>query len=136
LEIKGSISPPDPRFSHFQQPFKFEDAIGNVYPIPLEYGFEQFKANIEFKLKGTLIHDNIMNGDYELCTATDGNYAISPTNYTTLRPGTSIVMRMTLIDSIVISDWGSGGNPFSSDGVRRPFSWIGISHFPLSPARA
>jgi hypothetical protein len=39
LSVRSRLSEPDTRHTWFQEPMRFEDAYGRVWPIPVEYDY-------------------------------------------------------------------------------------------------
>lgn len=84
----------DTRWTFFQTPYFFEDALGRTYPIPSEFNVGLMRAIIKGQFSEMPGYRQVLLGNYELFKTRDSQQVISATTY--LRPGTAITMAILL----------------------------------------
>jgi hypothetical protein len=99
LEIRSSLTGPDPRFSWFQVPVKVEDALGRIFPVPSEYSFSELECIIRMKFANSPGYDEVMAGNYELSNRKNSKHVLSDDGSVSLLPGMSIVMAI-IVDQV------------------------------------
>ena len=108
-KLQTSIPSPETRHSWFQEPIRFEDALGRVIPIPSEYNWEVSTSlpfiklfpyrhfvlqMVEAIIRAQFIHvggyEEISADDYELFNTLDSSQIISLAGNEMIMPGLSI----------------------------------------------
>ena len=51
LSLRSNLSGPDTCHIWFQEPMRFEDAYGRVWPIPVEYDFAMMEGALQGKFR-------------------------------------------------------------------------------------
>jgi len=92
LEIRSSLTGPDPRFTWYQVPVKVEDALGRVFPVPSEYSFLELEGIIRMKFANSPCHEEVIAGNYELSNSKNSKHVLTGDDSVALLPGMSIVM--------------------------------------------
>ncbi|MCJ1261586.1 hypothetical protein MMC22_001451 [Lobaria immixta] len=104
---------PDTQHTWFQQPVKFEDALGRVIPVPSEYNWgvsvlpastisavltssQKINAIILDQFKVGPGHDKVLCGEYELFNTFDTRQILSGSELETLVPGMNVTMAFTI----------------------------------------
>lgn len=94
-QMQSSSRSPDLRFTWVQEPIKFEDAFGRIFPIPSELCMERVRAIIWAQFSESLARQKVSSGEYELFNSLDSAQILAhPEDQ--LRPGTSITMAMVI----------------------------------------
>ena len=103
----------DTQHTYFQQPVKFEDALGRVLPVPSEYGWgvnfsclplrsngayfmQKINAIILDQFSASPGHEKVLSGEYELFNSIDTKQTLSPSEIGTLIPGMSVTMAFVI----------------------------------------
>jgi hypothetical protein len=102
LEIRLSL-PVDTRWTFFQAPYAFEDALGYRYPIPSEYDFESIQNIIKYRLRQSPAYREVVLGNYELFNTQNPKQVMSAHMLTP--PGTAITMAILLNKPNIPSDY-------------------------------
>ena len=84
----------DTRWTYFQRPYIFQDALGFTTPIPAEYDFELIKTIIKHKFKDRPGYRQVLLGNYEIFETQHPSHLISADTHIT--PGTAITMAILL----------------------------------------
>lgn len=84
----------DTRWTFFQSPHIFEDALGRVYPIPSEYDIDLIRTIIKNKFRQLPGYRQILLGNYELFKTRNTRHLISERTY--IQPGATISMAILL----------------------------------------
>lgn len=100
LELRGTLSAPDTRWTFFQDPLILEDALGAKFPVPSEYDFSLVNVIIQKRFEKGPGSKSVQLGNYELVQARSGGRVLS--EQTKLRPGTSVIMAILIEPPI---DW-------------------------------
>lgn len=87
---------PDLHHTWFQQPIKFEDALGRVLPVPSEYNLGKINAIILDQFRVGPGHDKVSCGEYELFNSIDARQPLSDPELEMLIPGMSITMAFVI----------------------------------------
>lgn len=97
--------PPDVRWTFFQDPIIFEDALGRKFPVPSEYDYSLLSAIIKHKFRDGPGSAQVAAGDYEVMDSKDRLRTLSADSL--LRPGCSITMAILVgRSSALLSDEG------------------------------
>lgn len=80
------------RYTWFQAPVKFEDALGRVFPIPSEFDWLKIEGIILAHFSTGPGHAKVAAGEYELFDPLDSSGVISKSSFDGLRPGMSLTM--------------------------------------------
>ncbi|KAH6723505.1 hypothetical protein BKA61DRAFT_727393 [Leptodontidium sp. MPI-SDFR-AT-0119] len=86
----------DSKYTWFQQPLRFEDAVGRVVPIPVEYGWSTAEAVVRGQFSSGPGHDKVFAGEYEIFYTEDSSKLVTKDTWQLLRPGTYITMAMVI----------------------------------------
>jgi len=86
----------DTRWTHFQAPVKFEDALGRIYPVPSEYTVNELKVLIRYKFREGPGFSEVEDGQYELIDGRNRKSIISAGTPVQLLPGQELVMSIVL----------------------------------------
>lgn len=118
--VKNHTSPsPNLQHTWFQEPIRFEDALGRIIPIPSEYNWGVYSSYVNLAYRAltqiqkleAIIRDQFSNGpgstkvlsaEYELFHTNNSSELISRSNFESLTPGMSITM------AIIIGQYGEG----------------------------
>ncbi|CZR68054.1 uncharacterized protein PAC_17953 [Phialocephala subalpina] len=92
LEIRSSLTGPDPRFTWYQVPVKVEDALGRIFPVPSEYSFSELEGIIRMKFANSPCHGEVIAGNYELSNSKNSKHVLTGDDSIPLLPGMSILM--------------------------------------------
>ncbi|KAF2734844.1 hypothetical protein EJ04DRAFT_227440 [Polyplosphaeria fusca] len=84
----------DTRWTFFQAPYVFKDALGRVYPIPSEFDFDLIRTIIKGRFWQKPGYRQVLLADYELLTTRDTRQVISANTY--LWPDATISMAIVL----------------------------------------
>ncbi|CZR59947.1 uncharacterized protein PAC_09842 [Phialocephala subalpina] len=95
--------PPRPNASRtwFQDPVRFEDALGRVLPIPSEYGWSKVHAIIADQFSAGPGSNKVKAGEYLLFNSLDSSKILLQPHTESLIPGMSITM------ALIIGRYGS-----------------------------
>ncbi|KAF2756394.1 hypothetical protein EJ05DRAFT_501898 [Pseudovirgaria hyperparasitica] len=86
----------DLKHTHFQAQFIFEDASGNILPLPPELGWRGMNAIVKDRYLTGPGHRKIAAGEYELFHTRDRNQLITSDTYPLLPPGSRITMSLII----------------------------------------
>jgi hypothetical protein len=84
----------DTRWTYFQAPYRVEDALGRVFPVPSEYDYGALESIIRYKFREGAGASDISLGNYELFKTNKRSETITGASY--LKPGTEIMMAVIL----------------------------------------
>lgn len=97
LELRFSQPTADTRWTFFQSPVRFEDALGRVFPVPSEYSFEELELLIKHRFKEGPGREQVEAGDYELFNQKNSKQTISSSSFLkTLLPGMRVNMAILI----------------------------------------
>jgi hypothetical protein len=94
----------DARWTHFQNPYRLEDALGVIHAIPSEISYEELENMITGKFRQGAGSEDVGAGNYELFRTKNRSQLITADTYSNLRPGTEITMAIVLSTIIPGSD--------------------------------
>ena len=94
-EIQKSSVSPDLRFTWVQEPVRFEDAFGRIFPIPSEYSWAKVEAIICAQFSELLAYKKVSSREYELFNSMNSSQCLGQATGE-LRPGLSITMAMVV----------------------------------------
>ena len=92
LEIRSSMTRIDTALTWYQQPVRFEDALGRVIPVPSEYSFGDLRAIVKNRFDHGPGASCVNRGEYEFFNARNTRQTFSLTATTMLSPGMFITM--------------------------------------------
>ena len=92
LHTQTRLPPPDHRFTWFQEPVKFEDALGRVLPIPSEYNYGMVTAIIRDQFRSGPGHRLVLAKQYELFDVRNAASSITNEQWAGFLPGAHIKM--------------------------------------------
>jgi hypothetical protein len=95
-----------PNISHtwFQEPMRFEDPYGRIWPIPVEYNYMMVEGLVRGKFKSGRGKSLVERDQWQLFESTNTKHIFSPENWEPI-PGMKITM--------VISDDNSANSPLT-----------------------
>ena len=96
LRSQTSLPFPDLRHTWFQDPVKFEDALGRIIPIPSEYDHAKVFAIIREQFKTGPGRRKVLNQEYELFNVQNSGRKITEQAWTGFLPGASIKMAVVI----------------------------------------
>lgn len=96
LELRASDRPIDTRFTYFQDPVRFEDVLGRVFPFPSECSIEALDTEIKARFKQGPGKAEVMAEAYEIANAKDSKQVLTVADEATLLPGMSITMAIVV----------------------------------------
>ena len=99
LDIHSSMTPINTAFTWYQQPVRFEDALGRIIPVPSEYSFGDLRAIIKYRFDHGPGASCVDRGEYELFNAKNTRQTFSLTATTMLSPGMFITMAVLFENS-------------------------------------
>lgn len=101
LEIKASIATVDTRFTFFQAPLAFEDALSVKFPIPSEWDYGMVESHIQYRFREGIGSEDVKVGNWELFKTKNSKDIISP--HTRLLPGLEITMAI-IVSTLALND--------------------------------
>ena len=96
LRWQTDLPYPDLRHTYFQDPVKFEDALGRILPIPSEYDFCKVSAIIREQFKHGPGHRKVIANQYELFNARYSDSQLTRDNWTHFLPGAYVKMAVVV----------------------------------------
>lgn len=113
-QMQASKNRPELRFTWFQEPVKFEDALGRIFPIPSEYNgrvrhrimptqqlsiadcqcFQKVEAIMLDQFRDGIGYQKVSTGNYELFNSLDSSQIVTLSEDECLTPGLAITMAM------------------------------------------
>jgi hypothetical protein len=97
LEIRSALSAvPDTRLTFFQDPVRFEDALGRMTLFPSEFSVDDLEAIVERRFQEGPGKQHVQAGDYELCNTRNTRQVISASNGVGLLPGMNVRMAIVI----------------------------------------
>ncbi|KAF2835247.1 hypothetical protein M501DRAFT_942486 [Patellaria atrata CBS 101060] len=101
-DIQTSGPVPNLQYTWFQEPVRFEDAMGRVFPVPSEYTWGKLRAVLVEQFRNGPGYEKVLAGEFELFNSMDSTQDISGhEDSETLIPG----MRITMAIIIGQYDW-------------------------------
>jgi hypothetical protein len=82
----------DTRWTHFQNPYRLEDALGITHAIPSEIPYDELEHMIRGKFRQGAGSRDVDEGNFELFRTKNKSQTITANTYSYLRPGTEITM--------------------------------------------
>ena len=92
--MHDTLPPVDFKHTWFQEPIRFEDALGRLLPVPAEYSWSKLEAIILDQFRTGPGHDKVFAGEYELFDSNDPTLVL--TSDTPLRPALSVTMSIVV----------------------------------------
>lgn len=125
LEIRANNMLIDTKRTYFQAPFRVEDALGRIWPVPSEYSANDLHAIVQSKFLGQPGEGEIKAGNYELFQHQDSKKIIVADRGITLLPGMHITMAVVLqfissgVENCPITSCGSSQTTTVPGGGRK-----------------
>jgi hypothetical protein len=131
LEIRSALlAAPDTRLTFFQDPVRFEDALGRMTLFPSEFSVIDREAIVERRFQEGPGKLHVQAGDYELCNTRNTSQVISASDGVGLLPGMKVRMAIVIKRSTSSGDLcpmpqcGSSNTESVSGGGRK---WL-VTH--------
>ena len=102
----------DTKHTWFQQPIKFEDGLGDIWPFPSEFDFSDLLALLHSRFQGRGPgywkpgYVKVQRNEFELCNSTN-NDLVDGQNFHLLQPGAAITMSF-VIGRIILKNLSQG----------------------------
>lgn len=103
LSLRTKLSGPDTRHTWLQEPMRFEDAYGRVWPIPVEFDYPMMEGALKGKFRKGPGKRLVEKGLWQLFEPSNAQNILSTNNWEPV-PGMRITMAMIIpqIDSSIL----------------------------------
>ncbi|KAF4629073.1 hypothetical protein G7Y89_g9076 [Cudoniella acicularis] len=94
----------DTRHTWFQEPVRFEDALGRIMPVPSEYNWNKLEAIILDQFSNGPGSSKVKAGEYLLFNSMDSSQVLTASEFEAFIPGMSITM------ALIVGRYGEESN--------------------------